>query len=187
MGFSCWAIMGFIIGGALGPIQSIFPLFVVLCGIFNSSGEMGPGLETFLCASESFPTPLRGHCLGFTAVTCKAGAAIDTQVVTPTQNSFEDTFKGSQAVFIIGAGFAIAGGLVSWFMVPDKEKDLESEDKRFCEFLASNGYDTSDYGESLVEQVKSTVFKKQVLKRGKIDDNVVQKSLALLYDIKTCV
>jgi MFS family permease len=163
LGFFCWAITGFILGAALRPIQNVFPLFVVLYGIFNSFGEMGPGVATFLCASESFPTPLRGHYLGFAAAVGKAGAAIGTQVFTPIQNSFGDTFKGQQAVFLIGAGFALAGGLISWFLIPDKEKDLESEDRRFRDFLAANGYDTSVYGESLVEQVKSTAFKKEVL------------------------
>lgn len=76
LGFFCWAILGFIIGGALKPIQSVFPLFIVLYGIFNSFGELGPGVSTFLCASESFPTPLRGHYLGFAAAVGKAGAAI---------------------------------------------------------------------------------------------------------------
>ncbi len=45
LGFALWALMGFIIGGALGPIQSVFPLFVVLYGIFLSVGEMGPGVS----------------------------------------------------------------------------------------------------------------------------------------------
>jgi hypothetical protein len=64
-GFMLWAVLGFILGGALGPIQSVFALFVVLYGIFNSLGEMGPGVATFLCGAESFPTPVRGHFLGF--------------------------------------------------------------------------------------------------------------------------
>lgn len=36
LGFFLWAILGFIIGGALKPIQNIFALFIVLYGIFNS-------------------------------------------------------------------------------------------------------------------------------------------------------
>jgi len=63
LGFGLWAIVGFIIGGALAPIQKIFPLFIVLYGIFNALGEMGPGVATFLCGAESFPTPVRGHFL----------------------------------------------------------------------------------------------------------------------------
>ena len=49
-------------------------------GIFNAFGEMGPGVATFLCGAESFPTPLRGHFLGLAAAVGKAGAAIGTEV-----------------------------------------------------------------------------------------------------------
>ena len=45
LGFALWSIMGFIIGGALHPIQSILPLFVIMYGIFNALGEMGPGVS----------------------------------------------------------------------------------------------------------------------------------------------
>lgn len=38
LGFACWAVLGFIIGGALKPIQGVFPLFVVLYGFFNAFG-----------------------------------------------------------------------------------------------------------------------------------------------------
>jgi len=91
LGFMLWGVLGFVLGGALNPIQKHFALFVVLYGIFNSLGEMGPGVATFLCAAESFPTPLRGQYLGFAAAVGKACAAIGTQVFTPIQNSFSDT------------------------------------------------------------------------------------------------
>ncbi|OQD66007.1 hypothetical protein PENPOL_c005G01576 [Penicillium polonicum] len=80
LGFMIWARWVFILGAALQPIQSVFPLFVVMYGIFQALGEMGPGVSTFLCASESFPTPLRGHFLGFAAAVGKAGASIGTDV-----------------------------------------------------------------------------------------------------------
>ena len=159
LGFFLWGLLGFILGGALGPIQTVFPLFVVLYGIFNSLGEMGPGVATFLCAAESFPTPLRGHYMGFAAAVGKAGAAIGTQVFTPIQDSFANTEKGQQGVFLIGAAFAIVGGLIAWFFIPDKERDMESEDVRFRTYLEEHGFDTSFYGESLIEQTKSTAFK----------------------------
>ena len=159
LGFFLWGIVGFILGGAIGPIQTVFPLFVVLYGIFNSLGEMGPGVATFLCAAESFPTPLRGHYLGFAAAVGKAGAAIGTQVFTPIQNSFSDTQKGQQGVFLIGSAFAIVGGIIAWALIPDKERDLESEDVRFRAYLEEKGYDTSGFGESLLDQVKTTNFR----------------------------
>lgn len=156
LGFFLWGILGFIIGGALGPIQTVFPLFVVLYGIFNALGEMGPGVATFLCAAESFPTPLRGHYMGFAAAVGKAGAAIGTQVFTPIQDSFSTTEKGQQGVFLIGSAFAIVGGVIAWVLIPDKERDLESEDVRFRAYLEEKGFDTSVYGESLVDEVRTT-------------------------------
>ncbi|OAP61446.1 hypothetical protein AYL99_03649 [Fonsecaea erecta] len=163
LGFGCWAVLGFILGGALNPIQSVFPLFVVLYGIFNSLGEMGPGVCTFLTAAESFPTPLRGHFMGFAAAVGKAGAAIGTQVFTPIQDSFGDTQKGTQAVFLIGAGFAAAGGIISWIFIPNRDRELESEDAKFREYLAAHGYE-GEFGESLVAEVRTTVFKPEYVK-----------------------
>lgn len=43
LGFGLQAILGFVLGGAAGPIQTVFPLFVVLYGIFLTLGEVGPG------------------------------------------------------------------------------------------------------------------------------------------------
>ncbi|PTU21995.1 hypothetical protein P175DRAFT_0508881 [Aspergillus ochraceoroseus IBT 24754] len=149
LGFFLWAIWGFVLGGALQPIQTVFPLFVVMYGIFNALGEMGPGVSTFLCAAESFPTPLRGHFLGFAAAFGKAGASIGTQVFTPIQNSFSSTAKGQQAVFLIGSAFCVVGGLISWFLIPDMSRELETEDVKFKAYLEENGYDVSSYGEAL--------------------------------------
>lgn len=83
LGFILWAIWGFILGGALQSIQTVFPSFVAMYGIFQALGEMGPGVATFLCAAESFPAPLRGHFLGFAAAMGKAGGSIGTQVLHP--------------------------------------------------------------------------------------------------------
>ncbi|KIX09544.1 uncharacterized protein Z518_00624 [Rhinocladiella mackenziei CBS 650.93] len=163
LGFGCWSLLGFILGGALNPIQSVFPLFVVLYGIFNSFGEMGPGVATFLCGAESFPTPLRGHFLGFAAAVGKAGAAIGTQVFTPIQNSFSDTQKGTQAVFLIGAAFAAIGGIIAWTLIPDRERDLESEDAKFRQYLEAHGYD-GDFGESLIQEIRTTSFSAETVK-----------------------
>lgn len=161
LGFFCWGILGFILGGALGPIQTVFPLFVVLYGIFNAFGEMGPGVATFLTASESFPTPLRGHFMGFAAAVGKTGAAIGTQVFTPIQDSLGSGQKGQQGVFLIGSAFAVVGGIIAWVLIPDMERDLEGEDVRFRRYLEENGFDTSTLGgDSLIEQMKSTTFKR---------------------------
>jgi hypothetical protein len=83
-------------------------------------------------------------------------------VFTPIQDSFDSVEKGQQAVFLIGAGFAMVGAIISWVLIPDKERDLESEDVRFKAYLEANGHDTSFFGESLVEEVKSTSFKPRI-------------------------
>ncbi|RFU31842.1 hypothetical protein B7463_g4509, partial [Scytalidium lignicola] len=145
LGFMLWGIWGFILGAALKPIQTVFPLFVVMYGIFNALGEMGPGVSTFLCAAESFPTPLRGHYLGFAAAVGKAGAAIGTEEFTPIQNSFSSVEKGQQGVFLIGSAFTIVGGLISWVLIPDMSKELETEDAKFKKYLEENGYDITHY------------------------------------------
>ncbi|KAJ5114174.1 hypothetical protein N7456_002708 [Penicillium angulare] len=150
LGFFAWGIWAFILGGALGPIQSVFPLFIIMYGIFQALGEMGPGVATFLCGAESFPTPLRGHFLGFAAAAGKAGAAIGTQVFTPIQSSFHTVHKGQQAVFLIAAAFTLVGGVLSWIFIPDMSRELETEDARFKAYLEENGYDISCYGEALV-------------------------------------
>ena len=157
LGFVMWSVLGFIIAGALNPIQSVFPLCIVLYGIFNALGEMGPGVATFLCGAESFPTPLRGHFLGLAAAVGKAGAAIGTEVFTPIQDSFDDAQAGIRAVFFIGAAFALIGGIVAWTLIPDRERDLESEDARFRAYLVENGYD-GQFGESLESELKTTQF-----------------------------
>ncbi|KAL3443945.1 major facilitator superfamily domain-containing protein [Aspergillus insuetus] len=149
LGFLLWAICGFILGGTLGPIQSIPALFIVMYGIFNALGEMGPGVSTFLCAAESFPTPLRGHFLGFAAAVGKAGASIGTEVFTPIQESFgggDDVQRGQQAVFLIGSAFTVVGAAVAWWLIPDMERELESEDERFRVYLEENGYDAVGFG-----------------------------------------
>lgn len=43
LGFTLQAILGFILGGANEKIQNVFPLFVVLYGLFLTLGEVGPG------------------------------------------------------------------------------------------------------------------------------------------------
>ncbi|OJJ76013.1 hypothetical protein ASPBRDRAFT_51692 [Aspergillus brasiliensis CBS 101740] len=156
LGFVLWGVWGFILGGALRPIQSVFPLFVVMYGIFNALGEMGPGVSTFLCAAESFPTPLRGHFLGLAAAVGKAGASIGTEVFTPIQNSFSSTEKGQQAVFLIGSAFCMVGALIAWFLIPDMSRELETEDARFRAYLEENGYDISSYGEALCVERKDS-------------------------------
>lgn len=66
-------------------------------GVFLTLGEVGPGSTVVLCASECFPTSIRGQMMGFVAAWSKAGAAIGTQVFTAILNAYiTDPSKGDQ-------------------------------------------------------------------------------------------
>jgi hypothetical protein len=119
LGFAVASVLGFVIGGARYPLSNVFPLFVTLFGIFQSFLSVGPGDCNFLVASESFPTALRGHFLGFAAAVGKAGSAIGTTVLTQALDSFEDKIQGQQVLFLIGSGISVIGTLVIWFLIPN--------------------------------------------------------------------
>jgi len=69
-----------------------------------------------------------------------------------------DFANRSSGVFLIGAAFAMLGGLIAWLLIPDRERDLESEDARFRAYLESAGY-SGAFGESLEKEIKTTAFK----------------------------
>jgi MFS family permease len=121
LGWSIVCVFGFIIGGAMVPLSSSvgFPAFVTLYGLFQSFLSLGPGDCNFLVSSESFPTPLRGHFLGFAAAVGKAGAAVGTTALSAALASFDDHLKGQQVIFLIGSGISVVGTLCVWFLIPN--------------------------------------------------------------------
>ncbi|PYI04734.1 major facilitator superfamily transporter [Aspergillus sclerotiicarbonarius CBS 121057] len=147
LGYFLQAALGFILGGALGPIEKSLPLFIVLYGVFLTLGEVGPGSTIVVTASESFPTAIRGHAVGFAAAWSKAGAAIGTAVFKPILASWgDDESRGTQAVFLIGSGFAVLGGLLAWFVFQDTDIALDNEDQAWKDYLAANGYGDVQWG-----------------------------------------
>ncbi|KAF5677118.1 glycerophosphoinositol transporter [Fusarium circinatum] len=148
LGWSIVCVFGFVIGGTMYPLNSpsAFPAFVTLYGLFQTFLSVGPGDCNFLVSSESFPTPLRGHFLGFAAAIGKVGAAVGTQALSKALVSFDDKLKGQQVVFLIGSAISVVGVLCVWFLIPNHPKTLEEEDVRFKAYLEENGYDTSQMG-----------------------------------------
>lgn len=144
LGFGMQAVLGFILGGAIYPIQNIFPLFVVIYGLFLTLGEVGPGSTVVLTASECFPTSIRGQMMGFVAAWSKAGAAIGTQVFTAILSAYAtDPSKGDQVAFLVGSGFAVIGALVALFVIPDVSRKLEDDDRDWKAYLADHGWEGS--------------------------------------------
>lgn len=149
LGYTLQAILGFILGGALGPIETVLPLFIIMYGVFLTLGEIGPGATIVVTTTESFPTALRGHGVGFAAAWSKAGAAIGTQVFKPILASWgNDSLRGTQAVFLIGSGFAVLGALIAWFIIPDLDNHLGNIDEEWKEYLKANGYDNIEWGDA---------------------------------------
>ncbi|KAH8647395.1 major facilitator superfamily domain-containing protein [Xylariales sp. PMI_506] len=146
LGWSIVCVFGFIIGGAMIQLQNVFPLFIILYALFQTFLSVGPGDCNFLVSSESFPTPLRGHFLGFAAAIGKAGGAIGTTAMSACLASYNSSIKGQQIVFLIGSALSVIGTLIVWTLIPDHPKNLEDEDVRFKNYLEENGYDTSEMG-----------------------------------------
>ena len=142
LGFALQAALGFVLGGAYHKIEKIFPLFVVMYGIFLTLGEVGPGATVVVVASESFPTSIRGQMMGICAATSKAGAVIGTQVFAPIESA-----AGDQGTFLVGSAFAVVGALVAYFVIPDVEKKLDDEDENWRRYLEENGW-VADWGDS---------------------------------------
>ncbi|KAL6893077.1 major facilitator superfamily domain-containing protein [Trichoderma longibrachiatum] len=158
LGFGLQAILGFVLGGAIGPIQIVFPLFVVLYGIFLTLGEVGPGSTVVLTASESFPTSIRGQMMGLISAWSKAGAAIGTQVFTAILNKYAgNPDKGNQVAFLIGSAFAVLGGLVAFFVIPDVSRRLEDDDEAWKVYLADHGWEAT-WGDAETRDPKGVVM-----------------------------
>lgn len=158
VGFGLQAILGFILGGAMGSIQSNFPLFVVLYGIFLTLGEVGPGSTVMLTASECFPTSVRGQLMGFVAAWSKAGAAIGTQVFASIQTAYSDeSSKGDQVAFLVGSAFAVVGALLAQFVIPDVGRRLAEDDEAWKRYLGENGWEAS-WGDGVTKDPTGVVL-----------------------------
>lgn len=162
LGFGLQAILGFVLGGAMGPIQDNFALFVVLYGIFLTLGEVGPGSTVVLTASECFPTSIRGQMMGFVSAWSKAGAAIGTQVFTSIQTAYStNSSTGDQVAFLVGSGFAVVGALVALFVIPDVSRQLDDDDEAWKKYLEENGWEAS-WGDTVTKNPAGIVLDQRV-------------------------
>ncbi|KAH8165401.1 hypothetical protein CIB48_g2858 [Xylaria polymorpha] len=137
VGFSGYLLFGLIVGLAYETVTDIVPLFVVLYGLMQSSGNLGPGDMLGLLSSEAYATAVRGTCYGISAAVGKTGAAVGTEVFTRIQENL-----GKRWTFIISAIAGLSGILVTWFFVPNiTGEDLQKSDEKFREYLVANGWD----------------------------------------------
>lgn len=135
LGFGGYVVLGFIIGGTYSKLSTNIAAFVVLYGLLQSFGHMGPGATIGLISSEAFPTAMRG--MGYSVATAfgRTGAAVGTQCFTPLQQT-----AGKSATFYLAGAMAVLGMIVYWFLPESGNLDLEEEDRSLREYLAENGF-----------------------------------------------
>ncbi|KAK5108037.1 hypothetical protein LTR62_008872 [Meristemomyces frigidus] len=137
LGFAGYIVFGLAVGLSYDRITKTVPAFVVLYGLMQSSGNLGPGDMLGLLSSESYATAVRGTCYGISAALGKTGAAVGTQAFTPIQ-----THLGKRWTFIIAAICGLAGILVTYIFVTDvRGDDLAIADEKFRLYLVSKGWD----------------------------------------------
>ncbi|KAJ5660699.1 uncharacterized protein N7484_000071 [Penicillium longicatenatum] len=135
LGFAGYVVLGFIIGGTYAKLSKNIAAFVVLYGLLQAFGHMGPGATIGLISSESFPTAVRGMGYGIATAFGRTGAAVGTQCFTPLEDA-----AGTNSTFYLAGAVAVVGILV-YSLLPESSKlDLAKEDRVLEEYLAEHGY-----------------------------------------------
>ncbi|KAJ6016631.1 hypothetical protein N7451_000010 [Penicillium sp. IBT 35674x] len=135
LGFAGYVVLGFIIGGTYSKLSKNIAAFVVLYGLLQAFGHMGPGATIGLISTESFPTAVRGMGYGIATGFGRTGAAVGTECFTPLEDA-----AGINSTFYLAGGVAIVGILVYCLLPESSKLDLATEDRMLEEYLAEHGY-----------------------------------------------
>jgi len=126
-----YVVCGFIIGGLYDHLTTeSLPAFVVLYGLLQAFGHMGPGATIGLISCESYPTAARGMGYGVAAGFGKAGAAVGTQVFTPLRES-----AGPASTFYLAGGIGVLTSAIYYFLPEGLGVNLQQEDEAFESLL----------------------------------------------------
>ncbi|KAG2358289.1 MFS Git1p-related glycerophosphoinositol and glycerophosphocholine permease [Suillus spraguei] len=151
-GLLAQSIIGFIMSGLYTKLSQHIGAFAVVYGIFLSFGEFGPGNCTFVLASKTGPTAVRGQYLGIAAAAGKIGALIGTLVFPIMIKDFggSSSAKGNTGPFWVASGLVILSAIVVYFLVTPLDHDgMEEEDAKvrdLPEYLEDHGFDVSLMG-----------------------------------------
>ncbi|TIA33979.1 MFS general substrate transporter, partial [Aureobasidium pullulans] len=135
-GWIGYIILGFVIGACYNTLTSHIAAFVVLYGLMQSLGHMGPGATIGLMSVELYPTAIRGMSYGISAAFGKAGAAIGTQVFTPIRDA-----AGPASTFYLLGGLSVLGVAIYWLLPEGRDIDLGVEDESFGIYLKGKGWE----------------------------------------------
>ncbi|KAH8703942.1 major facilitator superfamily domain-containing protein [Talaromyces proteolyticus] len=135
VGFAGYVVFGFIIGGTYSKLSQHIAAFVVMYGLLQASGHLGPGATIGLISSEAFPTAMRG--MGYSVATAfgRTGAAVGTECFMPLEQA-----AGKSATFYLAGAVAVLGMIVYWVLPESGEKNLEEEDRKLELYLEENGF-----------------------------------------------
>ncbi|CAJ2513225.1 Uu.00g013440.m01.CDS01 [Anthostomella pinea] len=129
-----YTVLGFIIGGLYDRLTSqSIPAFVVLYGLLQAFGHMGPGATIGLISAEAFPTGVRGVGYGIAAGFGKAGSAVGTQIFTPLKVA-----AGPESTFYLAAGVGILTSVIYYFLPEGQNTDLGEMDEDFEKLVAGD-------------------------------------------------
>ena len=146
-------IIGFIMAGLFSRLRAHIAAFVVVYGLFQSMGQMGPGSNLGLLASKSCATCVKGQFYGIAAAVGKIGAFAGTYAFQDLQGHWEDA-KGNPtnnlfytAPFFLAAALACLSLTLLTLFIKERNSDCQlNEDVDFKRFLAEHGYDLSQMG-----------------------------------------
>lgn len=136
LGFMGYVVLGFIIGGTYSKLSKHIAAFVVLYGLLQAFGHMGPGATIGLISSECFPTAMRGMGYGIATAFGRTGAAVGTQCFTPLEDA-----AGTNSTFYLAGAVAVVGVIVYCFLPESSKIDLAAEDRALEEYLSQHGYE----------------------------------------------
>ncbi|KAK7408064.1 glycerophosphoinositol permease [Neonectria punicea] len=159
LGVTLQALVGFIMAGVYSKIEQHVAAFAVVYGIFLSLGELGPGNNIGLLAAKTCATGVRGRYYGIAAAVGKIGAFVGTWVFPYIQKAGgEGTVASAQYPFWVASSLCILSAAIVLFCIPNVGQDtITQEDKRFRQYLESQGWDTSQLGISVADGVEEAV------------------------------
>ncbi|KYK54469.1 hypothetical protein DCS_06427 [Drechmeria coniospora] len=147
LGVTSQALVGYILAGVYDKIELHIAAFAIVYGIFMSLGELGPGNNIGLLAAKTCATGVRGRYYGIAAAVGKIGAFIGTLVFPYIQKAGGNKTQSAQYPFWVASSLALLSALIAFLFIPNICQDtITLEDRRFREYLESQGWDTTQLG-----------------------------------------
>lgn len=153
IGLVAQAIVGFGMTAGYHRLKNEIAGFVVVYGIFLSLGEFGPGNNVGVLAAKTSATPIRGQYYGIAAAIGKVGAFVGTYIFPIILRKYgaDGSDRGITTAFYVSSALCLFSAILALFFAPSVGQDsLDIEDKRFVDYLKSNGFDIGSMGNGTI-------------------------------------